>query len=172
MCAVPSELTAGAQASALALLAAVASAGPAVAGAAAAAVASGLSSVALAAEASAAPRGRKRLLLLLGAGADRGLSSADPGSTNTLVSVFEALDALSSSLQAGFTVPGETPSVLSADALYMVSRLDSSGADSRLFSEALSGPLGSAFDPLPADSAGLSAAAGGVQTQFLVTMFR
>lgn len=208
LCAVPAELTAGAQASAITSLSAVASAGAAVSGSAASATAEGLSSVALAAAESLTSSGRRRLLWLEPAsepagrtqaegstwqtaalrtergGSGRTLAATSPpslapssdapagGGQSTLVAVFRVLDALSSSLQAGFTVPGESPSVLSAKALHMVSRLDSPGADSRLFSEPLEGP-GSAFEPFPADLLdGVAGAGGAVRTQFLVTAFK
>lgn len=109
----------------------------------------------------------------------------------TLAAIMATLDSLHSSLQSLFSVPGESPAVLTAPAITMVSQLDSPAAGSRLFSERLAAPGGGSggFEPLPpglllnattvagrgggaaaaannATSSSLATSAG-VQTQFL-----
>lgn len=99
-----------------------------------------------------------------------------PASTASLLrAVMAALDSLHSSLQGLFSVPGESPAVLTAPTITMVSQLDSPAAGSRLFTKGLASSDGAAgFDPLPPgllSGAGENATANGVQTQFLALRF-
>lgn len=98
--------------------------------------------------------------------------TAPPGSRRTAATVVAVLEALHSSLQESFSVPGEAGAVLSAPYIRMVSQLDSPGPGSRLFSQRLSTPGAAAgFAPLPPGLfAGVGAAA--VRTQFLALKFK
>lgn len=95
---------------------------------------------------------------------------APPLVATLLGAVMAALDSLHSSLIGSFSVPGESPAVLTSDYITMVSQLDSPAAGSRLFTQGLAAASGAGFDPLPSDLlSGVSpdAVSGGVQTHFL-----
>lgn len=89
--------------------------------------------------------------------------------------VVAVIDALSSSIQSGFSVPGEAPAVLTSAAIHLQTALDDTSPRSRLFSSRLAGG-GSAFDPLPAGifggAGGTAGNGSGVQTQFLALAFK
>lgn len=141
------------QETAASILTNLAGAGSALSVPAAATIAQGLSSVASAATLN-----------------DPGGISGPP-SAPVQQSVSAAVDTLGASLQTLFQVPGEDGVALVSDQIRLLTQLDSTGADSRLFSQGLvvpgSATAGVGFDALPQGvfaAAGAGASDGGVQT--------
>lgn len=101
-----------------------------------------------------------------------------PGAT-VVTGIMGAVDALTGSLQGGFTVPGEAPAAISSPVIALVTQLDTPGAGSRLFAQPLAAPDGggggAAFKALPpdifSDTAAAAGASAGVATQFLTLAF-